>query len=293
MSPNRIRSVKPEVWKDEKVGRLSQGARLLFVGLVTMADDEGRLLATDSAILGHCFPYEPKAGGQLTGWMTELVSSGVLIVYTRDDLRYAAFRHWRRHQRINRPSPSKLPKPPNRRVIQENRPSRKGPEKFTEPFTERSVSAHCLTRACAFPDPDPDPLTGSLNALQEEKRPVAPAPAREAEHRRDLPPVTAAVLDVLRRVHAERGGVTPTERGVVLAVRAFPHRDYLAVALEVEHWALAGAGQHQQVLDLQRVYRAFLKRAPDGIAPKPARAPRRSANRESPSDLLRALDGSA
>lgn len=33
----RIRTLKPECWQDEKIGQLSRDARLLFVGLITMA----------------------------------------------------------------------------------------------------------------------------------------------------------------------------------------------------------------------------------------------------------------
>lgn len=57
----RIRTLKPELWQNEKVGDLSHGARLLFVGLITMADDEGRFRARPSVILGHVFPYDVEA----------------------------------------------------------------------------------------------------------------------------------------------------------------------------------------------------------------------------------------
>ena len=39
----RIRTVKPEMWTDGKVVRLTDGANLLFVALLNQADDSGRL----------------------------------------------------------------------------------------------------------------------------------------------------------------------------------------------------------------------------------------------------------
>ena len=39
----RIRTIKPEFWEDEDVGRLSPMARLLFIGSWSLADDEGLL----------------------------------------------------------------------------------------------------------------------------------------------------------------------------------------------------------------------------------------------------------
>jgi len=98
-----------------------------------------------------------------------------------------------------------------------------------------------------------------------------------AEHADRLHPVLA----VLTRVHAERGGEVPTLRGVALALAAQPRRDHLAVAHELEHWALAGRGRRRPVRDWVRTYRTFLDSAPDatptrlraaGVAPSAAAA---------------------
>lgn len=70
-----------------------------------------------------------------------------------------------------------------------------------------------------------------------------------------------AVLEVLERVQAQRGGNKPTRRGVGLALAAFPDRDHHAVTHELEHWALAGSGQGKPVRDWVRTYRTFLKRS--------------------------------
>lgn len=120
MSRPRIRSLKPELWQDERVGRLSRDARLLLIGLVTMADDEGRLRALPATILGHVFPYDQDAPRKLTGWLHEISESGVILCYEHDDLPYVAFRHWARHQRINRATPSPLPAPPDQGVVTAN-----------------------------------------------------------------------------------------------------------------------------------------------------------------------------
>jgi hypothetical protein len=80
----------------------------------------------------------------------------------------------------------------------------------------------------------------------------------------ELKPTAAGVLAVLLRVHAERGGNTPTLRGVGLVVAAFPDRDHLTVAGELEHWAVAGTGQRRDVRDWVATYRRFLTNAPAG-----------------------------
>lgn len=79
----------------------------------------------------------------------------------------------------------------------------------------------------------------------------------------------AAALTVLERVHGERGGNRPTRRGVGLAIAAFPNRDHLAVAGELEHWSTAGNGATKPQKDWARLFRTFLERSPEAT---PARA---------------------
>jgi hypothetical protein len=111
VSRPRIRTLKPEVWADEKIGRLTREARLLFVGLVTMADDAGRFRALPSLIVGHVFPYDDDAFEHLAGWIDELATAGLLHLYAVEGVRYGALPNWTRHQKVNRPTASILPEP--------------------------------------------------------------------------------------------------------------------------------------------------------------------------------------
>lgn len=113
MSRPRIRTIKPETWADEKIGRLSRDARLLFVGLITMADDAGRLRAMPSAVLGHIFPYDADAARRLEKWFRELEMVGLVLRYEHLGIGYAWLPGWEKHQRINRPGKSELPPPPS------------------------------------------------------------------------------------------------------------------------------------------------------------------------------------
>jgi hypothetical protein len=120
MTRPRIRTLKPEMWADESIGGLTRDARLLLIGLITMADDEGRLRAMPAAILGHVFPYDPDATRKLAGWLGEIVGAGLIVSYQQGGLPYIAFRHWRRHQKINRANASTLPAPPDPVIVADN-----------------------------------------------------------------------------------------------------------------------------------------------------------------------------
>jgi hypothetical protein len=109
----RIRTLKPEAWQDEKLGGLSRDARLLFVVLITMADDEGRFRAMPASILGHGFPYDADAIKKLDKWIAELTNCGLVRIYEVADVPYGWLPKWTDHQKINRPSKSELPPCPS------------------------------------------------------------------------------------------------------------------------------------------------------------------------------------
>ncbi|GEM_PF-3275407 len=53
----RIRTIKPEFWSDEKLGPLHPLDRVVFLGLISMADDLGRVLDNIKQIDAFIFPY--------------------------------------------------------------------------------------------------------------------------------------------------------------------------------------------------------------------------------------------
>lgn len=158
----RIRTLKPEMWEDEKIVALSRDARLLLIGLITMADDEGRFRARRSGIVGHCLQGDDDAPRRVDGWIKEIQAQGIVVFYVVDQTPYGAFRHWRRHQKINRPSPSDLPPPPDHDVVRENGRNDHGA------VTESSVSEQgglTTSRVGARSDPDPVLILGACERL--------------------------------------------------------------------------------------------------------------------------------
>lgn len=122
----RIRSIKPLFWGDEKIAELSREARLLFLGLVSMADDDGRFLASHQAIAGYVFPNDlditPK---KLAAWLDELTvlrgdpPEPLVVLYNGGRIRYGTIPKFRRHQRISKPQKSALPPPPDEGLFPE------------------------------------------------------------------------------------------------------------------------------------------------------------------------------
>lgn len=111
----RIRTIKPEFWEDEVVGCLSRDARLLFVATWNIADDEGLLRWSAAYIKASAFMYDDdiqiKDAQRLMG---EIVEAGLVHAYNAGKAQqpFAYIVNFQKHQRINRPSPSRLPPPP-------------------------------------------------------------------------------------------------------------------------------------------------------------------------------------
>lgn len=110
----RIRTIKPEFWGSIDVApRLSRDARLLLLGLFSMADDDGRFLASPNAIIGHVFPNDDNVTPALVRkWLAEVsADSEPVHLYESGGVRLGCLPNWHKHQRINRYTPSKLPAP--------------------------------------------------------------------------------------------------------------------------------------------------------------------------------------
>lgn len=105
----RIRTIKPSFWADPHVAQLRRDARLLLVGLISFADDEGRFLASTSAISGYVFPHDNLSPKIVKQWRDEIESSGVMNVYSVNGCEYGEFPNWGKHQRISKPQASIIP----------------------------------------------------------------------------------------------------------------------------------------------------------------------------------------
>ena len=107
----RIRTIKPSFWGSRPVVKLSRDARLLAIGLISFADDDGRFLASIAAINGYVFPNDELPATKVRKWFNECVSTGLVHEYTPDGISYGCFPTWHEHQVINRHTPSTLPAP--------------------------------------------------------------------------------------------------------------------------------------------------------------------------------------
>lgn len=105
----RIRSIKPEFPHSESMGEISREARLCFIMLWTIADDSGRLRGNSRMLASLLYPYDNDAPKLIDRWLTELQGVNCIIRYQVDGNNYIEICNWLIHQKIDKPSRSKLP----------------------------------------------------------------------------------------------------------------------------------------------------------------------------------------
>lgn len=107
----RIRTIKPEFPESESMGRISRNARLCFIMLWTISDDAGRLRGNSRMLASLLFPYDDDAKDLIPEWLDELESEGCIRRYIVGKDSYIQIENWLSHQKVDKPSPSKIPAP--------------------------------------------------------------------------------------------------------------------------------------------------------------------------------------
>jgi hypothetical protein len=108
----RIRTIKPETPHSSSMGKVSREARLCFILMWTLADDAGRLRGNSRMLASLLFPYDNDAKDHIEGWLVDLVRERCIQRYEVNGDEYVEICNWLTHQKIDKPSRSKLPPPP-------------------------------------------------------------------------------------------------------------------------------------------------------------------------------------
>ena len=91
------------------MGRVSREARLCFILLWTLADDAGRLRGDSRMLASLLYPYDDDAKSLMGGWLAELEREKCIRRYSVNGDEYIEICNWLTHQKIDKPSKSKIP----------------------------------------------------------------------------------------------------------------------------------------------------------------------------------------
>ncbi|MDQ6910592.1 MAG: hypothetical protein M3Z84_07405 [Actinomycetota bacterium] len=156
----RIRSMKPELWHSVDFLDLSFLGRLMFLCLISQADDAGRMKAGAAHLVQVYFGGADVA--EVEAQLEVMHRRGMLVRYVVDGVDCMQLTNFLAHQKIDKPSPSRIPPPPN------------------SPRVRRGVgerSSIVRARARAGIGSDRRGSEGSVPDLRAPAREAAPSPA--------------------------------------------------------------------------------------------------------------------
>jgi hypothetical protein len=144
----RIRTIKPEFTQDEELSSLSAEVHLLAAGLLCHSDDDGYFNANPKLVKAAVFPLR-ESSLSIHDMLTQLVNIGFIRLGTATDAKhYGHVVKFTEHQRVNRPTPSKIKHLPiqwvdsvstHGRLSEDSLPERKGKEgKGINPSSEQN-----------------------------------------------------------------------------------------------------------------------------------------------------------
>lgn len=205
----RIRSVKPELFDDPDIGQLSAEATVVFIGLFTQADREGRMVDDPRRLKIRLRPYSTC---DFDATLAELVDAGFIIRYQSEDgVRLLQVRSFKKHQRFHPDEKASDYPPPSETGKSHGKPGKPG--------TDNPVS--CLSS-----------LGSGFLSLVDSGEPAAPP---------SPPPVPVMEFDVT----GDRARKTWPLTDAYLAdlQRDYEHLDVLAECKKASAWVKANPGR--------------------------------------------------
>lgn len=105
--------IDPHVWESFSFSELSDLAKILFISLISHADDEGRGIAGAAYIKNITFPHdETRRVAEVQKALSEIALHTSTQFYQVDGREYYCLLSWTDYQKVDKPSKSKLPPPP-------------------------------------------------------------------------------------------------------------------------------------------------------------------------------------
>jgi len=109
----RQRFIWPDIWSDPNFAKLSSDGKVLYIGLFSNADDEGRIMADPAYLKSVIWPLENGKDWQSVAKAVQEVVKTMHCVgtYSVRGVPLIQLRNWHKWQTPKYPQPSKLPAP--------------------------------------------------------------------------------------------------------------------------------------------------------------------------------------
>ena len=100
MAQNQRRMIYTKLWTSEQFSRLPDRGKLLYIGMITLADDDGRLMANPAYLRGQIFTYDDITVLDVLNLRDIIEKVGLIDVYKLNDSEYIQHPNWESYQII-------------------------------------------------------------------------------------------------------------------------------------------------------------------------------------------------
>ena len=167
MANNQRRMVYVKIWESGQFGKLSNEAKLLFIGMITLADDDGRLRADPAYLRAQIFPYnESMSVTETLRFRNEIEKNSLITVYSIDGFEYIEHPKWKEYQLIRNDLYKQSTLPKSNDDVTET--LRKRPSKLSKVKLSKDKISKQPIRAKT--PKTPNPLIDELISFLKEKR---------------------------------------------------------------------------------------------------------------------------
>lgn len=108
----RQRMVRPDFFASASLAECSVAARLAFIGLWVMGDDNGNVKLSVKKLNRQIFPLDDLPDAVFAGYLGQLEAQGCIRVYEADGERFVNVPNFKLYQTVKNPSKSSNPEPP-------------------------------------------------------------------------------------------------------------------------------------------------------------------------------------
>lgn len=189
----RKRMISPEIWESRSFSRLSDFAKLIFIGLFSQADDEGYGNASPGYIRSKLFPNdEERRLTDIKKALSEIALGMSIKLYEVNGDSYYHLTHWSEWQKVDRPTKSRIPKEPNPPCKR----GKGGDIPFREVLDESSTNARRILD---------EPST--TNRIEQNRKECVCAHAREDTHifvKPTIEEISGYARDIGKHIDAQR-----------------------------------------------------------------------------------------
>ena len=107
----RRRLIAPGLWQSGHLMRLNHRQRLLWIGIITRSDDDGKLKGEPAVLRAEVFPFDKISAKVIDDDLNLLHKEVMIRRYEVAGDRYILIPKWLQHQRPSHATPSRIPNP--------------------------------------------------------------------------------------------------------------------------------------------------------------------------------------